>query len=381
MSRDRARLYVVAGERSGDAHGAAVLGDLLGRLPDAEVRGLGGAEMHGVSPGVADWVEEAGVLGLWEVLKNYGWFRARMEETVALLREWCPHAVLFIDYPGFNLRLARRLQVLRPGTRLVYYVSPQVWAWNRGRIPRMAALLDRMLCIFPFEKALYEASGLATDFVGHPLVDALATRLKDPPPRERDLVGWFPGSRSREIEKHLPVMLEAAALLGPGFRHVVSAASARVGEAVRAVVGEARLAAPVEVVEGHSRDLMQRCAVGAVASGTATLEAALLGLPHCLVYKVAWPTYWAGRALVRVPHLGMANLLAGRELAPEFLQGDLRPERLASWMKGMLHEPGRRDAMAGDLAAVRAKLGDPGGHARAAEAVAEELVAGQGLRA
>ena len=372
-----ARVFLVAGERSGDTHGAALIRDLSRMVEGVSFRGLGGPEMA-AAPGseVEDWVEEAGVLGLWEVLKKYGWFRRRMAETVAIVREWRPDVVVLIDYPGFNLRLARRLQSLRPATRVVQYISPQVWAWNRRRIPEMARLLDRMLCIFPFEKELYESSGLATDFVGHPLGDALAEFVGGGAlAREEGLTGLFPGSRMREIEKHLDDMLAAVALAKdgePDGRWMVSAASEKLAGPVRERVAAAGLKGVVAVEVGRSREWMARCGRGMVASGTATLEAAMLGMPHCLVYRVARPTYWLGRMLVRVPHLGIANILAGREVVPEFIQDKLTPEALADWLRTM-RDGEAREAQRAALDQAVAGLRQPGAHRRVAQAVAEVI--------
>lgn len=377
MTAKPPRVFLVSGERSGDAHGAALARDLLALVPGLEIRGLGGPLMAAATAGgVDDWVEEAGVLGLVEVLKKYGWFARRMEETVAAINRWQPDAVVFIDYPGFNLRLAGRLQPLRPKVKLVYYISPQVWAWNRGRIPRMAALLDRMLCIFPFEKEMYEQSGLPTEFIGHPLVDELAPLLAESVDRDPLLAGWFPGSRRREIDQHFPVMLGAIGRLvqsHPHLRHMASAASDRMAEPMRAMLEAAGLADRVRLVTGNSRHWMRCCGLGAVASGTATLEAAFLGLPYCLVYRVARSTYLLGRMLVRVPYLGIANILANKPVVPEFIQDDLTPEALASWMSDRLAHPGDIARQQQDLAAVVAGLGGPGAHHRAAHAVAAEI--------
>jgi lipid-A-disaccharide synthase len=377
MTAKPPRVFLVSGERSGDAHGAALARDLLELLPGLEIRGLGGPLLAAATNGgVDDWVEEAGVLGLVEVLKKYGWFARRMEETVAEINRWQPDAVVFIDYPGFNLRLANRLQPLRPRIKLVYYISPQVWAWNRGRIPRMAALLDRMLCIFPFEKEMYEQSGLPTEFIGHPLVDELAPELAKPVERDPGLAGWFPGSRRREIDQHFPVMLGAIGKLAqshPHLRHMASAASDRMAEPMRAMLESAGLADKVDLVTGNSRHWMRRCGIGAVASGTATLEAAFMGLPYCLVYKVARSTYLVGRMLVRVPYLGIANILAGKCIVPEFIQDDLTPEALAAWVGDRLAHPEEITRQQEELAAVVASLGGPGAHHRAARAVAEAI--------
>lgn len=371
------RVFLVAGERSGDAHGATLARDLRAAAPGIEIRGLGGPLMSQATGGTTtDWVEEAGVLGLWEVLKKYPWFHRKMEETVAAIARWQPQIVVFIDYPGFNLRLANRLQPMRPRTRLLYYISPQVWAWNRARIPRMAEALDRMLCIFPFEKSLYEESGLATDFIGHPLVDELAPELAHPVAREADLIGWFPGSRRREIDQHFPVMLAAARAMldsNPGLRFMASAASDKVAVPMRAMIDAAGLANWITLEIGNSRLWMQRCTLGAVASGTATLEAAFLGMPYCLVYKVAAPTYWLGRMLVRVPFLGIVNILADKEIVPEFVQDDLQPGPLAEWMTARFLAPAARAGQQAELARVVASLGGEGAHQCAARAVLSML--------
>lgn len=373
MSAKPPTIYLVAGERSGDAHGAALLRELRDLEPTIEFSGLGGPLMRAESGGesIRDWVEDAGVLGLWEVLKKYGWFRKRMEETVAEITALRPALVVLIDYPGFNLRLASRLQHLRPQTRVVQYISPQVWAWNRARIPRMATLLDLILCIFPFEAELYSASGLAAEFVGHPLGDSLETALAAPPDREPDLVGLFPGSRMREIEKHLPAMLECVPLVAkdePETRWIVSAASEKLATEITVQIAARGLQNGVQVVTGGSRAWMQRCGRGIVASGTATLEAAMLGLPHCLIYRVARPTYWIGRLLVRVPHLGIVNILAKRGIVREFVQNQLTPENLAAWLRDTAPEPARK-RLQQEMAAVTATLRQPGAHARTAQAV------------
>lgn len=377
MTAKPPRVFLVSGERSGDAHGAALARDLLDLVPGLQIRGLGGPLMAAAtSGGVDDWVEEAGVLGLVEVLKKYGWFARRMEETVAEINRWQPDAVVFIDYPGFNLRLANRLQPLRARTKLVYYISPQVWAWNRGRIPRMAGLLDRMLCIFPFEKEMYEQSGLPTEFIGHPLVDELTPILAERVERDPGLAGWFPGSRRREIDQHFPVMLGAIGKLTeshPQLRHMASAASDRMAEPMQAMLAAAGLADRVELVIGNSRHWMRRCGLGAVASGTATLEAAFLGLPYCLVYKVARSTYLLGKMLVRVPYLGIANILAGKLIVPEFIQDALTPDALANWMGERLAHPEKNAHQQAELSAIVASLGGPGAHHRAAQAVAGEI--------
>lgn len=360
MSR---RYFLVAGERSGDAHGAALMREIRALDPEAEFSGYGGGEMSDESGGaIEDWEEEAGVVGLWEVLKKYGYFKSKLDEAIGRVRSESPAAVIFIDYPGFNLRMAKALASEGNGAKRVYFISPQVWAWNRGRIPKMAVMLDLMLCIFPFEKVLYEKSGLRTEFVGHPLVDQMRDS-GEAPEREDGLVGLFPGSRVREVEKLFPAMVDGARILlkeSQEVKFIASAASEKNRELMRQVLVEKGLGEEIEVEVGNSRKLMQRCWVGVVASGTATLEAAFCGMPYCLVYRVAPLTYCVGKVLVRVKYLGIVNILAGREVVRELIQGAVSGEGIAGELGRLIVAGGDRKLLEKGLAEVVRSLGDGG---------------------
>lgn len=373
-------LYFVAGEPSGDAHGAALLTALRARQPAWTFHGRGGPRMRAVAgDAVEDWCDQAAVVGLWEVLKKYGYFRAQFARALAEIEQVQPAAVVLIDYPGFNLRLAAALRKRGVPLKIIYYISPQVWAWNRGRIPRMARWLDLMICIFPFEPPLYAPAGLKSVFAGHPLLDTLAVE-PTPGPGDPYLVGLFPGSRLREVNKNFPVMLAAAGCLRrerPDLRFAAAAASPRLAEelaVLRAAAGWTETDCPIGVRD--SRLLMRRAAAGMVASGTATVEAACLGMPLAIVYRVAWLTYWVGRAVVRVPFLGMINLLANREIAREFLQSAARPEAIAKEILRLLADPEARKRQLEDFAEVIDRLGGGGAAERAADAITAELAAG-----
>jgi lipid-A-disaccharide synthase len=321
-------------------------------------------------------VEDAAVVGLWEVLKHYQWFKARFDEMLAEVRALRPDVLLLIDYPGFNLRFSEAVRRELPEIRQVYYISPQVWAWNRRRIPKMVELLDEMLCLFPFEEPIFAEAGLKTRFVGHPLVDELEAERLDGVTRDDDLVGLFPGSREREVGRLFPVMLETARRLldwRPALRFEAPAASGRLGERMREMVQHAAAGEWVRVTQGGSHGLMQRACCGVIASGTATLEAAYFGLPYCLTYKVAWPTYLAGRMLVKLKHIGLVNILAGEEVVEEFIQADAEPGQLSGALRRFLQEPERRLQLQQRLAETAAKLGGAGAHQRAAAAVAAWL--------
>jgi lipid-A-disaccharide synthase len=353
------RLFVIAGETSGDTHAAALLSELRTLCPDLHISGLGGPKLHAMSTDVGDWTHDAAVVGLWDVLRRYGYFRQQFRETLDRIAREKPDAVLFVDYPGFNLRLAKALQPQRPNTKLLYYISPQVWAWNRARIPRMAHWLDRMFCIFPFEKDLYEKSGLHTDFVGHPMVAKL--QILGDEARNPNLFALLPGSREREVRKMFPVMLAAAKIILARRPHTVFASAAS-SEKLQALMRDMATQAGVgcEIGLRNARDLMQSAAAGLVASGTATLEATLCGLPYALVYKVSPLTYLAGRTVIKVPHLGMANLLTGKEIVKEFIQQDATPTALASEGMLLLDDAAHRAAMRANFARVREKLLAPG---------------------
>jgi len=277
-----------------------------------------------------------------------------------------------IDYPGFNLRLARALRKQSQRYKTIYYISPQVWAWNRGRIEKMARFIDLVLCIFPFETDLYAASGLRAVFVGHPMIERLETQKIDAQ-RDQKVIGLFPGSRSREVRKIFPVMIEAARLLlqlNPTLRFRVAAASEELALEMNEQLADRQA---IEINVGETATIMQRAFVGIVASGSATLEAAYFRMPFVLIYKVAWPTYVAARLVVNVDFLGMPNLLAGKEVVPEFIQHEAKPEAIVKAVRLLMDDSPARDRMISDFVATTSKLGGTGASERAAQAILEEL--------
>jgi lipid-A-disaccharide synthase len=366
-------IYFVAGEASADNHGAALMRAL--RNCDADLRfvGRGGPQMKAIAgERFKNWIEQSGVLGLWEVIKRYGYFRKQFRETLNEIEAIKPDAVVLIDYPGFNLRLARALRRQFSKQKSIYYISPQVWAWNRGRIKKMARWLDLMLCIFPFEAELYNRSGLRTVFVGHPMIERLRERKIDIE-RDPNLIGLFPGSRSREVRKIFPILLETARKLRerkPNLRFEVAAASEQLASEIRDMLDSQFISIKV----GETAGLMQRAFAGIVASGSATLEAAYFRMPFVLVYKVSWPTYFAGRLLVKVKHLGMPNVLADKEVVPEFIQHQAKPDELAKATLRLIDEPAARQQMISEFDKIIAQLGEGGASEKAAKAIVEALV-------
>jgi lipid-A-disaccharide synthase len=370
------RIYFVAGEASGDEHGAALMRSLHGLAPDCEFHGRGGPRMRAIAGAAfSNWIDAAAVVGLWEVAKHYGYFRKQFIEALEEIATIKPDAVVLIDYPGFNLRIARTLRRRAPDSKIIYYISPQVWAWNRGRIAQMARYLDLMLCIFPFEAELYNASGLRTIFVGHPMIENLATR-RTSEARDPDLIGLFPGSRSREVKKILPVLLDTAREIvarRPATRFEIAAASDALAPQIENVLRAFPLPDRVRVVTADSSGTMQRAFTGIVASGTATLESAYFRMPFVLVYKVSWPTYLAARLMIRTRFVGMPNVLADREVLPEFLQHEARPKAIAESVLELMKDSSRREQMLADFDAIIARLGETGASEKAARAILSEL--------
>jgi lipid-A-disaccharide synthase len=390
-------IYFVAGEVSADNHGAALMRSLCELEPELKFVGRGGPQMQQVAGAqLKNWIDDAAVLGLWEVLRKYGYFREQFRETLDEIQESKPDAVVLIDYPGFNLRLARALQGQSQQAKIIYYISPQVWAWNRGRIKRMARSVDLVLCIFPFEAELYNESRLHAVFVGHPMIERLQMRKIDIQ-RDPDLIGLFPGSRLREVRKIFPIMIETAHLLlraKPKLHFQVAAASEELAREMRKILasnppllssrGEGRVGAPtsqdapvVQITVGHTTDIMQRAFAGIIASGSATLEAAYFRIPFVLIYKVAWPTYLAARMVVKVKYLGMPNLLADKEVVPEFIQRQAKPGAIAEAVAPLVEDAHAREQMISAFDSIIRKLGDASASERAARAIIGELKEGR----
>jgi len=381
-------IWIVAGEASGDSRAAELMRGLREIAPQARFIGAGGPKMQPFAEQPFDnWIAEAGVLGLWDVLKNYGYFRGKFNRMLADIARHKPEAVLFVDYPGFNLRLAKALRARGYAGKILYYISPQVWAWNRGRIAKIAKFLDLMICVFPFEQPMYEASGLHTVFTGHPLLESLACDRQDIP-REATLLGLFPGSREREVRRIFPAMVAAARLVRQSRPDVIfeaAAASEAHAEKMRLMAGDC----PITIRTGTAHELMQRATAGIVCSGTATLEAAFFGLPYCLVYKVAWLTFEVGKRLVDVDCLGIINILNNYRKNPppdprlparpaphvvrEFIQHFATPEALATEALRLLNGEADRAALVRELNTIVSSLDGEGASRRAAQAIVDAL--------
>ena len=371
------RVYLVAGEASGDRLAADLLRELK-KNPKLRAFGVGGPMLKAAGQEQSLDLAKHAVVGLTDVLKNLPKFLKIFREVKHEIAEVNPDVVVLVDYPGFNLRLAKALHGERNGPAVVYYVSPQVWAWKAGRAKTMERILERLLVIFPFEVDWFarHAPRLKTRWVGHPLAD----RWIEQAHAQRDevpCVALLPGSRTKEIEKHWPVLLKTAQRIVQEQRNVRFISMATNHE-MRQKLEEIWAKYPMsgvslDILSGQSLTQLTRCSLAIVASGTATLECAMAGLPMLVVYQASWLTYWIGRMLVKLPYLSMVNVLAGEKVVPEFLQGAAEPERLARAALQILRNPKGAETMAIRIREVAKKLGGPGAAARAAEEVEDAI--------
>src|SRR6266540_6505358 len=372
-------IMLSAGEASGDLHGATLCRALREVAPDVRLVGMGGARM--AEAGMEIMADPTGhaVVGISEAVGQIPRLYRAYRALVRRIYEERPRALVLIDFPEFNLRLAR--QARRAGVPVVYFIPPQLWAWRRGRIRQMVRRVTRVLAAFPFEKTLYERAGVPVEFVGHPLLDVVPGDLDRAKARERlgveegrTLVGLLPGSRKQEVSRLLPHMLDAAArLAGAGGRRcfVLGLAASLDRELVTAVLGRASGAGgpPVEVVEGLTHEVMAGADVLLIASGTATLEAALLGAPMVVCYRVSRLTEMVARLLKQVPWISLPNIVARRTVLPEILQAEVTGPRLAAEAERLLEDGPLATAQRASFKDLRERLGEPGVGERAARAI------------
>lgn len=361
------RVLVVAGEVSGDLHAANLLKALRVVSPGVEAFGVGGERLRGEGLECVAHSEELSVMGLAEVLRHLPRLLGLARRVRRSAVERRPDIAVLVDSPDFNLPLAKHLR--RAGVPVAIYISPQLWAWRSGRVRRIRRDVRRVLCILPFEVGFYQRHGVDAEYVGHPLVDELAPAMALPGSRDAHAVALLPGSRWHEVSALLPGMAEALDLLAarrPGMRGRLIVAPGIEAARMLPLLGPARDL--VDVVSSDRHRAFAGCAAAMVASGTATLECALLDVPMVVGYRLHGLTYALARRLVDVPHVALANLVAEERLAAELVQDAFTPDRLAAEVERLLGEGGK--AQRRGLARVRERLGAPGASARAAAAVA-----------
>jgi len=349
------------------------------RNPELRAYGVGGPMLRAAGQEQSFDLARHAVVGLTDVLKNLPRFLMFFRQVKAEIVKLKPDVVVLVDYPGFNLRLAKALHRENPPPAIIYYVSPQVWAWKAGRARTMERVLERLLVIFPFEVAWFarHAPNLKTKWVGHPLAGRWMDQGKTQAPDGSSCIALLPGSRPKEIARHWPVLLETAAQIVQEQRNVRFVSLATGPEMRQQLEAEwarfPKSGVSLDIVSGQSLTLLNRCTMAIVASGTATLECAVAGLPMLVIYKTSWFTYLLGRLVVKLPYLSMVNVLAGEKVVPEFLQGDATPPRLTMAALRILRNPRGTEQMVRRIREVAAQLGGPGAAERAAEEVEEAI--------
>lgn len=380
MERQPQKILVVTGEASGDHHGALVIRALRQIDPSIQVTGIGGEELAREGMRLLHHSRELAVLGLSEVLWRAGKvlaaYRTLKKEIAAR-----PSLLMLIDYPEFNLRIAALAR--KHNVPVFYYISPQLWAWRQGRAKKIARLVNRMAVIFPFEVQFYEKFGLDVQFVGHPLLDQdirlqnRAEALKSfDLAEQRPIIGLLPGSRQNEIKRLFEPMLGAARRIReqfPAAQFIVPLAQGIAREDIQTRADRAGIA--VRIVTDSFYQALDVCDLVLVASGTATLQTALMQKPMIILYRVSLLTYLAGRMLIRIPWIGLANIVAGKKVVPELIQHEVTPERIAREACGMLGDPARMQGIQSALSAIKASLGQPGASRRVAQMMYEMIKA------
>ena len=366
------KVMIIAGEASGDLHGSGVVRELKRQNPAMEIFGVGGDRMKREGMQLVYHVNELGFMGFAEVLKHLPVIRSMKRTLEVLLRHRRPDVLLLIDYPGFNLRFAKVAK--RNGIKIVYYISPQVWAWHRSRVKGMRGLVDLMLVILPFETELYRKEGIDAEFVGHPLLEVAKSDVDrrgfckryslDPAKR---ILALLPGSRRQEIEMIFPEMLRAA-------RHVAAEEGVEIVLAMAQTLREDHLRTfynleGIRVIQGATYDVMRNADFALVTSGTATLETGLFTTPMAVVYKTSWFTYMVGRLLIQVKNIGLVNIVAGKEIVPEFIQQRANAKNLAAVALVYLRDQQLLATVREQLRIVKGNLGEPGASGKVAQRI------------
>ena len=370
---------IIAGEASGDLHGAQLVREMHHINPGLSFYGVGGERMKEAGVRLLAHSSEMAVMGAVEILPRLGFILKVRRGLKRSLKQSRPGLLILIDYPGFNLPLARFAS--ENGIKVFYYISPKVWAWRKKRIYALEKYVDRMALILPFEQEVYEGVDLDARFVGNPLLDTVKrTYARGEALKKFGLqeglttVALMPGSRKGEVTRLLPAMLEMAAILKgrvPAIQFVLPLAETLPYDLVQGLVS--RQGVDVRITEGDGYDVVGLADIAVVASGTATLETALLGVPMIIVYKVSPFSYLIGRMVVQVDHIGLVNLIAGRTVVPELIQWDATPERMAEEVYGLLASGSRMEEMKRDLLHVGKMLGEPGASHRAARLASEMI--------
>jgi lipid-A-disaccharide synthase len=366
------KILMVAGEASGDLHGSSLINELKKIDSGLQFFGIGGNRMKKEGMELLYHIDKLSFMGFFEVLKNLPFIRGVMRTMVSQAENRRPDLAVLIDYPGFNLRFAAKLKKL--GIPVAYYISPQVWAWGGNRVKKMQHLIDKMLVVFPFEKPIYDKFNIDCNFVGHPFRRKFDIRKNDV------VLGLLPGSRWQEVEKILPIMLESARLLRVRIRNLkllLGLAPTIEKEKIEVLLKAAE--PKVRIVENLTYDLMKHSDFLLVASGSATLECAVLGTPFLVIYRTGTWTYLLAKSLISIPHIALANVVAGKKIVSEFIQYKAVPQRISDEAYEILIDKKSYQNIREELAKVKGKLGEPGASQRAAGIVSRMLSVSESL--
>ena len=369
-----AKILISAGEASGDIHAAAVTAALKRIDSTTEVFGMGGDELRAAGGEVLFDIKDHGVMGFVEVLKKLPDLFKLRREFARVMDERKPDCLVVVDYPGFNMKLAKLAH--DKGIPVVSYIAPSAWAWNKGRAKNVAKIVDKVACIFPFEYDVYKEAGAPVEFVGHPLVD-----IVHPTMERAEAEAWvgkvpgcplvllMPGSRLMEIERMLDVILEGAKLLKKQMPEVQFAMPRAGTIPIEMLQGKIKASGlDVKITEGHNYDLFSVADLALATSGTVTLEAAMCGLPSVILYRTSAITAFIARRVINIPNIGLPNIVAGRQILPELLQEELTPAKLAATAVELL-APERRPQLEANLAYMKERLGEPGAVNRVAQLI------------
>ena len=400
---------MVAGEASGDMRAAGLARALKKLDPSLRLSGIGGKYMRQAGVECFSDITELAVIGITEVIKNLSRIKKVFDQTLKQIDATRPDAVILVDYPGFNLRLAREIK--KRGIKVIYFISPQVWAWREKRVLQIKKLVDRMIVLFPFEQNIYSKYGMKADYVGHPLVDEIIVD-KDKTEvlksiglsADKTTIGLMPGSRAKEVERHLPCMLEAAQKLyeqNQGRQFLLLKASSIPLKLIESILAKSVMSfppfsmsfqpfsmsfppfsmsfprkresisklIPLKIYDGPTYDGINAMDAAIVASGTVTLETALLKKPMVIIYKTSWLTYLIAKSVIKIPHIGLVNIVAGKKVADELVQNDANAVNIANAIERALDNRHIID----ELAAIKTTLGAPGASQRAAHIVIEAI--------
>ena len=369
---------VIAGEVSGDMHGASLIMELHKLDKEIKIYGIGGDKMISAGMQTAYHINSMAFLGFAEVIKHIPFIRKVQNDLIKIVKEKKINLVVLIDYPGFNLSIAKKFKKL--GLKIIYYISPQIWAWGSDRIKKIKYLIYKMLVVFPFEKKYYSEKGVPVEYVGHPLLDQIENYkfiskedlyINFNLIQGKEILLILPGSRKHEVEKILPVSIKAAKKVAKEIgMQIVIASSSNIDESVYKNIVKSN---DVKLIKGFTYDLLKYSKIGIIKSGTSTLEAALLGLPMIIVYKTNLLTYLIGKKLIKINNIGMANIIAEEVVAPELIQNNLSEENIYSELKRILTEKDTYTIIKDKMINIKLKLGLPGAAERAAKIIYQSL--------